>query len=211
MNIFRNVKRNLEARRGRFLAKKLYRNDFSIISDNCWGGFVYKYFDMTYNSPFVGLFIFSPDYIHMLQNLNFYLDSKLCFIDPSESKYKQELINNGTFNSYPIALLGDGVEIHFLHYKNNKEALDKWSRRLSRLNRDNLVIKFCDRDLCTEMLINDFDSLSFKRKIVLSAKHYNVKSNLKLKGENADVINAEWESFLKTTSPLSFMNKLWRK
>jgi uncharacterized protein (DUF1919 family) len=38
-------------------------HSFSIISNNCWGGFVYQYFGLKYSSPFAGLFLFSKDYL----------------------------------------------------------------------------------------------------------------------------------------------------
>lgn len=40
------------------------------------------------------------------------------------------MLKCGTFNTYPIALLGD-VEIHFLHYDNETVAKEKWERRES--------------------------------------------------------------------------------
>src|SRR5690606_24670996 len=109
--------------------RKLQNRDFTIISDNCWGGFVYQNYNLSYSSPFVGLFIFSPDYIELLENLDDYLNKDLSFIQPSKSKYKEILLEDNTFDKYPIGLLGDNVEIHFLHYKDDKEALQKWEYR----------------------------------------------------------------------------------
>lgn len=201
------IKKTIKRVRG-FVARFLLRKkDFSIISDNCWGGFIYQYFDIPYKTPFVGLFVFSSDYIRMLKKLDHYLDSDLKFIEPNKTKYKEELIKHNTYGTYPIALLGGDVEIHFLHYKTNEEAYDKWCRRLKRINKNNLIIKFCDRDLCTSELIREFDLLNFKDKVMLSSKNYKINCNLKLKNENGNEIQNEWKSFLKTTSPISFLNK----
>lgn len=36
----------------------LTRSDFSIISNNCWAGTVYRYFGLPYQSPTAGLYFF---------------------------------------------------------------------------------------------------------------------------------------------------------
>lgn len=200
--MFKAIKKVIK--KTRFLLLK--NKSFSIISDNCWGGFIYQYFNIPYKSPFVGLFIFSPDYIKMLKNLEYYLNSDLVFIEPNETRYKKELIAHGTYETYPIAILGDNVEIHFLHYKSNEEAYEKWSKRVKRLDRKNLIIKFCDRDLCTDELVDEFDKLDFENKVMLSSKDYKIDSNLKLKNETGDEVKNEWGSFLKTVSPVMLLN-----
>ena len=39
----------------------------TILSNNCWGTFMYKYCNLEFNSPFIGLFVFAPDYIKLLE------------------------------------------------------------------------------------------------------------------------------------------------
>lgn len=46
--------------------KKINCTDFSIISNNCWGGFVYQKFGIKYTSPTVGLFIYENDYVNFV-------------------------------------------------------------------------------------------------------------------------------------------------
>lgn len=207
--IYRKVKKLVLNCRAWILRKFLVEKDFSIVSDNCWGGFVYQYFNIQYNSPFIGLYIFSADYIKLLKSLDDYLAKEIIFIEPSQSRFKEKLIEDGTYGTYPIGVLGGDIEIHFLHYSNAEEALDKWTRRLSRINKDKLLIKFCDRDYCTSKHIAEFHLLGFKRKVFLSAKEWNYNCCYKLNGEEGEYISDEWKSFLKTKSPLSFMNKLF--
>ena len=57
--------------------KQLLFTDFTIISNNCWGGLVYQYFGLPYTSPTVGLFIMDDDYIKFLENLDYYLSQPL--------------------------------------------------------------------------------------------------------------------------------------
>lgn len=128
--------------------RKLKYRDFTIISNNCWAATaVYQPFGLRYNTPTIGLFIMDEDYIRMLENLDFYLDSDLRFIKPNESKYYDKISDNGKKEvSYPIAVIGNDVEIHFLHYHSKDEAKTKWQRRCARINRNRLLIKMSLRD-----------------------------------------------------------------
>ncbi len=161
----------------------------TIISNNCWGGFMYQEYNLPYNSPFIGLFLFAPDYIKMLENLKEYLNKELIFIERDQSQYTL-YVNS----SYPIGLLND-VEIHFLHYKSNDEAKRKWNKRVQRINFDNMIIKFCDRDLCTPELIQKFDLLPYPNKVCFTAKLYpQLKSVIVLKALlGQEMVSEEWK------------------
>ena len=65
--------------------------NFTIISNNCWAGHVYRYFNVPYQTPTIGLFIFSEDYVKFCKQLKDYLSSELKFISIEESKYKDIL------------------------------------------------------------------------------------------------------------------------
>src|ERR1700733_1243073 len=99
----------------------------SIISNDCFGGEVYRSLDIPYNTPFIGLMLMAPCYITLLMNLEYYLDQDLSFIQVS----KYELVNimlkeKGYF---PIATIGKEIEIQFLHYESEMEARQKWEKR----------------------------------------------------------------------------------
>lgn len=181
---------------------------FSIISDNCWGGFVSRELGLPYNSPFIGLFLFSPDYIRMLKNLNYYLSQPLTFISASESMYAEEMKSYGTYNKYPIAKLFD-IELHFLHYDSNEDAQDKWERRLKRINYNNLIVKFSDRDLATENLIKEFDSLTYARKICLTTDKYRYRTCTKMANTIPSYMDDEWNNFKSTNNVIRFVKKLY--
>ena len=51
----------------------LNNTDFSIISNNCWGGHVYRRYNIPYLSPTVGLYFYAEEYITFLQNIDKYL------------------------------------------------------------------------------------------------------------------------------------------
>ena len=149
-------------RRGASLKKK----KFTIISNNCWGGYIYRVFNSQYQSPTVGLFIMPNDYIKFVNNLEHYIkDCKLSFIKPEESHNYKELLGHEKFGEYPIGVLDD-VEICFMHYKTEKEALEKWTRRCKRIAWDNLIIKFCDQNGCTKKQIDAFNKIDKYDKMV---------------------------------------------
>jgi len=143
---------------------RLKNESFSIISNNCWGGFVYQSYGIKYSSPTIGLYFMADDYIKFLSNIHFYLSLDLKFIEPTKSKYYQEKKSEKRFGNYPIGLLGD-VEIFFLHYNSSKEAQSKWNRRVALINFEKLLVKFNDQNGCRREHFEKFEKLDFKNKI----------------------------------------------
>lgn len=62
----------------------LNNTDFSIISNNCWGGMCYEYFGLPKRTPTVGAFLFPKDYLKMISNLKLYMEKSLQFIPVQE-------------------------------------------------------------------------------------------------------------------------------
>ncbi len=75
------------------------------------------------------------------------------------------------------------IEIHFIHYSSELEARETWTRRLHRINWDNIFVIFIgDKDLCTEEILRNFDYLQIKNKIAFTAKTYlDIKSTVHIK------------------------------
>lgn len=161
---------------GFFRKKRLNNTDFTIISNNCWGGKVYEYFNLPKNSPTVGMYFFAEEYIKFVYGLQHYLQQRLEIIDFSQSKYKQQLIERNQTN----CLIGkiDDVEIVLLHFHSVKEAKEKWERRCKRVNYDNLIYKLSEMDYCTEKHLKDFDALPAKKKITFVCKDYKLQSQI---------------------------------
>lgn len=184
------IKATLKYRR-----KKIINDDFTIISNNCWGGFIYQSYGLEYKTPTIGLFFMAEDYIKFVYNIKKYIDLKLEFIEPSETKYIDYFENHDKFGEYPIGKLGD-IEIHFLHYKSEEEAFDKWNRRVKKINWDRILFKFNDQNLCTLDLIEKFSKLPVENKICFTSKEcdydnvYHIKSFYK----NSN-IKASYEPF----------------
>lgn len=155
----RDMKRSLAIR----------NKNVTIISNNCWGGFMYQSCKLRYSSPFIGLYMYAPEYIALLRNLRYNLVQPLHFIKHEQSKYKDVVPPQ-----YIIGVLGNtDIEIVFMHYHLEEEALEKWNRRLKRIHWDDMIVKFSDTDFgCTDELIEEFDKMSFEHKVCFTAKEH---------------------------------------
>ncbi len=168
----------------------LEKQDFSIISNNCWAGSVYKYFGLPYLSPTVGLYFYPDDYNKLCYNLREYMAEEVKYLKFEESKHKEKLAKKGQTN-VPLGLLGD-IEIIFLHYPTFEEAADKWNRRAKRINWDNVFIKNSEMNGTTEEELRVFDRLPFKNKFVFVSHRYpEIKSSVYFPGyeEGGQVTN----------------------
>jgi len=145
------------------------RRDFSIIASNCAGTLPYRFLNMPYTSPTINLFFFAPCYIKFVNNLEYYLSLPLRF--KVKSSYKRGEFIRTSNGNYPLGKLDD-IEIHFMHYANEVVANQKWHRRKQRINFDNLILAFTDKDHCTPELLKEFDNLPYANKFVLTAKYW---------------------------------------
>ena len=155
------------------IRKKAIKNDeFTIIANNCWAGFVYQSYGFKYNTPTIGMFFIAEDYIKFISNLKYYLSiEKIDFINPSDSKWYEDLKSKDNFGTYPIGKIED-IEIHFLHYKTKEDAQEKWNKRKQRINYNSILYKFSEMNLCTEKDIKDFQNLNLKNKICFISNKY---------------------------------------
>ena len=140
----------------------LKNKDFSIISNNCWGGIMSRDFGLPYNSPTCGAFFFSKEYLSFCQDLKASLSAELQELKVENSKYKDHLDKYGK-----ELILGKVLEseIVFLHYKTFEEAKAKWDRRKARINWDNLIVKYNDQNLFSEEDFYVFQQLPYKNKL----------------------------------------------
>lgn len=148
--------------------KKLKFDDFTIISNNCWGGTVYESYGLRKMSPTVGMFIMPEDYLKFVASLDHYLSQPISFIEPDESKWASQLEGKSNWKTYPIARLDD-IELHMLHYHDKALAQKKWQSRVDRVNKDRLIVKFNDQNGCTAEQIKAFAELPIEHKLCFVA------------------------------------------
>lgn len=165
-NAFIKINEGLKKRK---LRKNLKSTDFSIISNNCWGGVIYQKYGLPYRSPTVGLFILGHDFVKLCRNWENYFSSKLEFIPWESASYHYALLQE---RPYPIAKLDD-IEIYFMHYHSEEEATEKWYRRIKRVNPEHMIFKLSQREGCDRKDIEDFVNLPLKHKVCFS--HDDVK------------------------------------
>ena len=156
--------------------KALKNTDFTIISNNCWGGMIYESYNLRKNSPTVGTFFMASDYIKFISNLKHYLKADLTFINPETAHCIEEIKKNKSYPNFPVGLLDGEIEIVFLHYKSEKEALEKWTRRCSRVNYENILFKFNDQNECTLQDLEAFINLPYNNKLFFTCKNWGINS-----------------------------------
>lgn len=206
------LKKRMVHRLATNIIKKMRRSrlknlDFTIISNNCWGGVISEYFNIRKNSPTVGLYFFAQDYIKFVYNLKWYLAQPLVIIPTKDSKYYKTLVEKNEDNDI-IGKLGD-IELIFLHYKTPEEAITKWNRRCKRINWNHLFIKFSEMNLCTERELKLFDELPFSNKVMFTKlPRKDLKSAIYYPGyENYEQIAFDTKPFNKCMDIIKFLNQ----
>ncbi len=142
-------------------AIRLKHKDVTIISNNCWGGFISQKYGLEYRSPTVGLYFLGDDYVKFCARLEHYLRQPIEFI-PWESSRWYPAIKDST--PYPIGKLDD-IEVYFMHFHSEEEVLEKWERRKSRINPQKVIFKLSQRELCSKSDIEDFMALDVPNKV----------------------------------------------
>lgn len=155
----------------------LKNHSFSIISNNCTGGYIYQYFGIPYNSPTAGLLFETGDYLRLCQNPEYYFTRTPVFIEPDECKNVEIMEKTNRWGTYPCGVIDD-VEIYFMHYSDQNDALDKWNRRCKRINYDNMVFLMTENEMTTEEDIRIFCSMSMKNKICLTYNKYDIEETI---------------------------------
>ncbi len=185
-NAFIKINGVLEKRKVR---KKLKSTDFSIVSNNCWGSFIYQKYGLPYQSPTAGLFILGHDFVKLCRDWEKYFKARLEFIPWETASYHYALLQE---DPYPIARLDD-IEIYFMHYHSEEEAAEKWYRRIKRVNPEHMIFKLSQREECSRKDIEDFVKLPLKHKVCFS--YDNVPGSIlvpELKnfvGDEMDIVN----------------------
>ncbi|MBR2708606.1 MAG: DUF1919 domain-containing protein [Bacilli bacterium] len=157
--------------------KNISNNSFTIISNNCWAGFIYQSYGLKYNTPTIGMFFMADDYLKFISDLEHYISiDKFEEVLPEKSKWYNVLKCKENFGKYPIAKLED-IELHLLHYDNVKDAQNKWNRRKKRINYSNILYKFSEMNDFSEMNLVSFQKLNLDNKLCFISKKYKVYEN----------------------------------
>jgi len=156
--MYQKLKRRVNRWRFKVSVRRLEKSKFCIVANNCFGSRFYKILNREYNTPFIGVFILPECFVKLVANFEYYIGLDMKFEENSKYDYINKLRRNHD-EDYPLGLLGD-VEINFLHYKTKEEAIEKWNRRKSRMDWDQLHFIMiangpCDEDRMVEFIQNE--------------------------------------------------------
>lgn len=143
----------------------LNNRDFTIISNNCWGGICYESYGLPKNSPTIGGYFFAEDYLKFVTNLKYYTSLDIKMIPATESKHIEDLKKRNSMSVWVGVL--DDIEFIALHYPDPKIAHDKWMRRIKRINWNNLIFKFSFQNNCIPEYLKQFDKLDLPGKKIM--------------------------------------------
>ncbi len=148
--------------------KHLRNRSISIVSNDCWSSFMYRFYRIPFNSPFAGLFIMPDDYLALLENPDI-LGTAPRMSTAVHSRYRDRLQQ---LPDYPLGLLPGDIEIHFLHYSSQQEAAEKWARRVPRIDWNNCIVKFSQNNGCTEEHLSRFAALPYPHKVAFTCQPF---------------------------------------
>lgn len=143
------------------LRSRLKNKDFSLLTNNCNGGFIYHDLGLQFTSPTINLYFIHDHFLRFLEDFDYYINQEL-----RECEHPTFLESNNS----PICNLGKGektIELHFLHYHSFNEAQTAWNKRKERLNRENLFILIAAFDKVEEDKVARFERLPFKNKVFI--------------------------------------------
>ena len=133
--------------------------EFSVFSNNCLGGVFCHDAGHPFRSPTVNMSFDGYDFMRFLENPQHYLSREIEFYQ--DENYK-----------FPMGRIDD-VKIYFVHYKTPEEAQDAWTRRANRIVWDNIFVISTDHDgMYLPELMERFDKLPYKNKVMFTAKNY---------------------------------------
>ena len=223
--IFIKLKKHKDKLLNKIFAKKrvnkLKNKNFTIISNNCWAGYVYRFFGMEYLTPTIGLYFFSDDYIKFISNLKYYLSLEIQFLHIEESKHYNvyflhieeskhyNVLRKKKQSNVPIGRLDD-IEIVFLHYKTEEEAREKWEKRKKRVNYSNLFIKYSLMNDWNEEDIIKFEKLPYENKFFFchQKKFLKYKDSIYYKGfEEENSLLNDTDYFDRYINIYDFLNQ----
>lgn len=113
---------------------QLIREPVTILSDDCWGGYIYHELCLQFTSPLINILWQKDSYCKFIQDPLYYFEQPL------------ELHTEGNLreNVSPVGEIGKKdkkIRLEFVHAPNFKEAKYLWEKRRERINKDRIFVK----------------------------------------------------------------------
>lgn len=117
------------------LRKQIKNKNFTLIARDCVGGVLYHELGLEFLTPTINLFFEPEDFNYFCLYLKDYINGEI-----------KELKEEGL--DYPIGMIipknnaqtKKVIKVHFMHYLNFDEALEKWLERKKKINYDNIYV-----------------------------------------------------------------------
>ncbi|WP_397351859.1 DUF1919 domain-containing protein [Oscillibacter sp.] len=106
----------------------LRENPVTILSDDCWGGYVYHMLDLPFTSPLINIYWPRDSFCKFIQDPFFYLAQPLRMVREGDPRK----------NVTPICQLSDGeksIQLNMIHAANFQNAENLWNKRKERINK----------------------------------------------------------------------------
>lgn len=168
------------------------------------GGVIYNSLGHKFLSPTINLYFEAEDYLKFLQRPWIYTSDDTIFREIEDAD-----------EAWPVVEIND-IKVHFMHYKNYAEAINKWKERSRRINWNNIYVVFCEGDGCSYSDMETFDHMDYKNKVIFTHKKMPaIKSSFFLR-------NAKWTeesidgtvrfqypltAYIGRTSPLRYIDE----
>lgn len=138
--------------------KKLTNQNPTLICSNCFGGILYHWLGLRFNSPFINLYMNNDDFILALENWDYFISQPI-------------LEDKNNKKQYPVGVIylehDTKVELHFMHYTSFKEAVYKWNSRLSRIDMNNIGVILSNWN-GNKNILEKFEKIPFKYKVAFT-------------------------------------------
>jgi len=151
-------------------AKHIKNHSFTTISNIMWNGAIYRRLHYLYQTPFIGAYISDRDYLKLLSNLRYYLESPLTFTEASQTKFA---VQNNAGKLPIIGLLAGDIKIYFYDENSELEVKNNWLKRLDRINWDSLYITYFCNPYASKLeqteSLAEFERFEFDFKVAFTA------------------------------------------
>lgn len=136
----------------------LVENRITILSDDCWGGYIYHKLFMKFYSPCINIKWQKDSFVKFIQKPRYYLSQPL----------RMEREGDIRGNLFPIGSLGEGEEkvyMDLVHSVCFEDAKKLWDKRLERVNFENFFIKLGidASDKNRDFYLDGFDQVKQKK------------------------------------------------
>ena len=113
---------------------KIIENPVTILSDDCWGGYVYHNLGLPFSTPLINILFKREEYAKFILDPIFYLNTELTMV-------REGNIREGI---YPVGQLGDknrNIKLELVHNSDFNNAKIQWDRRKKRIDPENMFLK----------------------------------------------------------------------